>query len=268
MCIKHFLLVLLLVTAQNGIATETSSALSERNDFTRIVGGVPATAGEFPFMVSLQSGSSHFCGGSLIHKSWVLTAAHCVRSGTSGLKVRVGLLKQGDTSGVETFSAKKVMIHPENSSSNNDYDVALIQLNGESRFAPITLNSKNIDIPDEEDKAQVATTVGWGTTSESGSLSSKLLKVDVPLVSTRNCESAYSGQITKTMICAGFEKGGKDSCQGDSGGPLVIRSSSGERLLAGVVSWGAGCARPKKYGVYADVNSALSWIENQLGGTN
>lgn len=197
------LMIVLFSGAIGSVTTaEVSSATSQKALANRIVGGTPAIAAEFPFIVSLQRGSTHFCEGSLVDKSWVLTAAHCVRSGTSGLKIRIGLLKQGDQSGTETFSANKIIIHPDNSGSINDYDFALIQLKGESRFTPVGLSAAPIDIPDEEEKAAMAITAGWGTTSEGG-ISSTLLKVDVPLVSTRKCEVAYSGQITKSMICAG-----------------------------------------------------------------
>jgi len=254
MHLAYSLLAVFCLLAQSGIARSTD----------RIVGGVPAEEGEFPFMVSLQRGTSHFCGGSLVDKSWVLTAAHCVKTGTSGIKIRIGVLKLGTTDGVETFTAKKIISHPDNSSSTNAYDFALIQLSGESAFTPVALNADALDLPELETDSPMAVTVGWGRTAEGGSISSKLLKVEVPLVNTARCEAAYPGEITDSMLCAGFEKGGKDSCQGDSGGPLLIENESGEKVLAGVVSWGEGCARPKKYGVYGAVPSALEWLTSQL----
>ena len=90
-----------------------------------------------------------------------------------------------------------------------------------------------------------------------------LRKVDVPLVSSKRCEAAYPDQISDTMICAGLDKGGKDSCQGDSGGPLLVKLADGTRALAGVVSWGEGCARPQKFGVYSKVNAVTAWIASE-----
>ena len=219
----------------------------------KIVGGVEATKGEFPFMVSLQSSSyGHFCGGSLIKTNWVLTAAHCVQGGYLE-SVVTGLHNLSQTAGSEKFKATLIVKNPGWNSYNMDYDFALIRLDKESKFAPIALN------PNELSGKVNFVTTGWGMTSEGGNISDALMKVSVPLVSKAGCEAAYPGQLTDRMICAGYEAGGKDSCQGDSGGPLVMGTGAGS-YLAGVVSWGEGCARPNKYGVYSKVNSVISWI--------
>jgi trypsin len=228
--------------------------LSAPLGFPKIVGGVQASKGEFPFIVSLQTGSgSHFCGGSLIKKNWVLTAAHCVEGGY--LKsVVVGLNTQGVTAGTEKFTVLQIVKNPNWDTNTMFNDYALVKLSGDSKFAPIALNSTelagNVNF----------VTAGWGTTSEgSQSISKNLMKVTVPLVTPEACEAAYPGALDGSMICAGYPEGGKDSCQGDSGGPLFIGSGS-NMALAGVVSWGEGCARPNKYGVYSKVNAALPWI--------
>ena len=72
-----------------------------------------------------------------------------------------------------------------------------------------------------------------------------------------------SPQTTDTMICAGLDKGGKDSCQGDSGGPLFFNKED-RNYLIGLVSWGEGCARANKYGVYSKVNNQVDWISQQI----
>lgn len=231
-----------------------------------IVGGVKAEKGEFPFQVSLQSSSgSHFCGGSLIKPNWVLTAAHCTQ-GSSKFKIVVGLHDQKDKLGTEVFSATKIIRHPDFNSSTLDSDYALIKLSGNSTFKPIELNRIEITIPTGEEKFNVWTS-GWGATSEgSFSLPNILNKVEVPLVTTEECNSAkaYDGAITNHMMCAGLKEGGKDSCQGDSGGPMFKKDNNGEFKLIGVVSWGEGCARPNKYGVYSKVNAMTEWIDLQV----
>merc|ERR1712228_937949 len=102
---------------------------------------------------------------------------------------------------------------------------------------------------------------GWGTTTEGGSTPSSLMDVTVPIVSDQECRDAYGqNDVDDSMICAGLPEGGKDSCQGDSGGPLAC-SDTGSTYLAGIVSWGYGCARPSYPGVYCDVASFDDWIE-------
>ena len=227
----------------------------ERFSAEKIVGGVQAVKGEFPFLVSLRSSyGSHFCGGSLIKKNWVLTAAHCVEGGY--LKgVTIGLHNQSDTAGVEKFTVLQIVKHPGWNTNTMENDFALVKLSADSTFAPIALNANEV-----ASKVNFVT-AGWGTTSEGGGVSKILMKVTVPFVTKEACTAAYPDGITDSMLCAGYPEGGKDSCQGDSGGPLMLGEGA-SRVLAGVVSWGEGCARPNKYGVYSKVNIALDWINN------
>merc|ERR1712209_377167 len=106
----------------------------------------------------------------------------------------------------------------------------------------------------EYDAGTSCTVSGWGTTSEGGNLAHNLMKVEVPVVSDEDCRGSYGqSDITDSMICAGFEAGGKDSCQGDSGGPFMCGSG-----LDGVVSWGYGCAQPGFPGVYTQTSYFLT----------
>ncbi len=232
---------------------------------SRIVGGTTAHQGDYPYIVSLQAnGFGHFCGGSLIGDRWVLTAAHCVDSGVDS--VYVGLYDRNSSSSAEKFTVSKIYVHPKNNPSTTDYDFALIELSQNSSFKPIALNTAEISI--KANNTILATTAGWGTTSSgSQTLPSILREVSVPLVSKADCnaKTSYDGAITDSMICAGYKNGGKDSCQGDSGGPLVVTRADGTTVLAGVVSWGEGCAAKDKYGVYGKVNAATAWIKATTG---
>lgn len=273
--LSKFVAVLAVVFSVTAFAIAANAATPDARNSTQksslkplIVGGVVAEKGEFPFQVSLQRASgSHFCGGSLIKQNWVLTAAHCVSGWSATNKIIVGLHDQKNKLDTETFTAARVTAHPLYNRSTLDYDYAVIKLSGDSKFKTIDLNTVEIPIPEESNIAPINVwTSGWGTTSEgSYSLPNLLNKVEIPLVATKHCNapSAYNGDITDRMICAGLVQGGKDSCQGDSGGPLFVKQTSGDFLLIGVVSWGEGCARPNKFGVYSKVNAVIDWIAQQ-----
>ncbi|WP_413943507.1 S1 family serine peptidase [Bdellovibrio sp. HCB-162] len=252
---NHLLMVGLICLSATSFAKPSS-------DFqTKIVGGVEATPGEFPFIVSLHgSYGGHFCGASLIKKNWVLTAAHCAK-GSTIKNVVIGLHDQRNASKAETIRPKRVIVHPQYDDNSADFDFALIELSKDSQYEPIEINTTEIAIPDSGDQI-MATVAGWGVTNENSySLPNRLLKVDVPLISHDSCNQSYKNTITDRMLCAGYAQGGKDSCQGDSGGPLVAKTVNGQNILIGVVSWGNGCARAGQPGVYAKVNEATTWIE-------
>jgi len=259
----------LIVTAVIAIS---SIAIAKPTLSTKIVGGENALKGEIPYIVSLRSKSyGHFCGGSLIAQNWILTAAHCVRGGTID-EVWIGMLDQKDTAGVEKIKPAKIIAHEKYNSQTMENDFALIKLSQNSTFATVALNSLEISIDDSMDATPIMSmTAGWGATKESSyTLPNMLQKVSVPLVSTNNCNAteAYAGDIKDSMICAGYKAGGKDSCQGDSGGPLVVANEDGTHTLIGVVSWGEGCARANKYGVYSKVSNGYEWIQTKINASS
>ena len=96
-----------------------------------------------------------------------------------------------------------------------------------------------------------------------GSSPVTLQQASVPIVGRNRCEWTYLGRIHDSMICAGLDRGGIDSCQGDSGGPMVCEEG-GRFYLQGVTSWGQGCARPNKYGVYARVKYVMGWLKKEM----
>jgi secreted trypsin-like serine protease len=115
------------------------------------------------------------------------------------------------------------------------------------------------------------TIVGWGVTEEGGSQPDHLQEAQVPITTDSYCAGAYSDFDPKTMVCAGFPEGGVDTCQGDSGGPMFGRTSTGALRVVGTTSFGEGCARPGKPGVYGRVadDTLRPWIaENASGGVS
>jgi trypsin len=230
----------------------------------KIVGGTVAGATDNPFQVALltksiaNNANAQFCGGTLVKANVIVTAAHCSDFVTaSQVQVLTGTRNLDGTGTRRNVS--KIAIHPSWNPNTSDYDVAVWTLSTSTTGIPFA----TIASADPPVGTNLLVT-GWGTLSEGGSSPISLRKVTVPLVSTTNCNdlNSYNGQITARMICAGFDAGGKDSCQGDSGGPLTQGS-----ILTGIVSWGDGCARANKHGVYTHVsNSSIrSFILTQAG---
>ncbi|XP_051899161.1 transmembrane protease serine 6 isoform X2 [Pristis pectinata] len=231
---------------------------------SRIVGGTNSTEGEWPWQASLQVNSMHVCGGILINERWVLSAAHCFPSSYAPPEywtIYLGKFKLSTVGSNElSFKVLRIIVHPYFDEETYDYDVALLELDQPVPVVPTTFP---ICLPAKThvfEKGQLCWVTGWGATEEDGSTEDILQKVDVQLVDQSVCNEEYSYTITSRMLCAGYAEGKKDSCQGDSGGPLVCEESSGRWFLAGIVSFGIGCARPGYYGVYTRVTRLIAWI--------
>jgi trypsin len=234
-----------------------------------VVGGHAVSTADAPWVVALASRdrfgparSGQFCAGAVVAPRTVLTAAHCLSSETLGvppgdvhdLKVIAGRQDLAGSTGRE-IPVRTTTVDPAYDSGTNAHDVATLTL---SSPLPQSAVLRTAPAGDPAYRPGTAATVyGWGDTTGAGDYASGLRAAKVKVLSDAACKRAYPGGGQGTyaaglMLCAGARGGGRDACQGDSGGPLV----AGKRLI-GLVSWGSGCGRAGKPGVYAKISGVL-----------
>ncbi|XP_057576621.1 serine protease 52-like [Hippopotamus amphibius kiboko] len=233
----------------------------EKSEALNIIGGVPADIVDFPWQVRILNNGRHLCGGSILTEWWILTAAHCFKNkNISALEV-----VHGEENLDTEIKVDKLITHYYFDSWLYINDIALLLLK-----SPLNLGVKKVPICLSEvsdiKKWTNCWVTGWGTTSTSvqSLQETGLRKVNMQLIDWETCVHMMP-LLTKTMLCAGDLRGGKDACQGDSGGPLVCQKKTNKTkwYQLGIVSWGVGCGRKKRPGVYTKVSSYLSWIEEE-----
>jgi trypsin len=240
-----------------------------------IVGGTNAAANEFPAVAQINFGFVFQCTGTLISPDTVLTAGHCSSMTSAAnfaspasyppqtINVRIGHHQNG--TGGEVVPVSRVIVQPSYIGPGATHDISLLKLSRAATKTPVK-------VAGAAETARWApgtteTIVGWGVTRENGSAPNTLQKANVPIVADATCDANYEdfGGIDETSeICAGFPQGGTDTCQGDSGGPMFNGTGTSMRVV-GATSWGDGCARPNRPGVYARVGDQVlrEWIRTQ-----
>ncbi|XP_057620448.1 mannan-binding lectin serine protease 1 isoform X1 [Chionomys nivalis] len=267
----------------------------------RIIGGRNAELGLFPWQAlivvedtSRVPNDKWFGSGALLSESWILTAAHVLRSqrrdntvipvSKEHVTVYLGLHDVRDKSGAVNSSAARVILHPDFNIQNYNHDIALVQLQ-----EPVPLGAHVMPIclprPEPEGPAphMLGLVAGWGISnpnvtvdeiisSGTRTLSDVLQYVKLPVVSHAECKASYESRsgnysVTENMFCAGYYEGGKDTCLGDSGGAFVIFDELSQHWVAqGLVSWGGPeeCGSKQVYGVYTKVSNYVDWVWEEM----
>ncbi|KGL78596.1 Ovochymase-1, partial [Tinamus guttatus] len=235
--------------------------------FQRLTGSEEACPLCWPWHAALKLLGDYQCDGAVVSPVWLLTSARCVRLSNKPLHwtVTVGDHDRALRESTEQRRrVKAIVVHPNFDPVSYDSDIALVQLDAPVEYStavrPVCLPNRTEPLS----SSSLCAVSGWGIT-EGGSRAKRLQQTQVPVLENEACERNYylnhPGGITTRMLCAGFAFArGQDSCQGGSGGPLVCSKENGPFVLHGIASWGAGCTRPKKPGVYSRVRTFLDWI--------
>jgi secreted trypsin-like serine protease len=233
----------------------------------KILGGTEVTNGKYPFVAFIEIktliGGVAYCGGTLIDRDSVLTAAHCIHPRLVGPAPTVTLvvgrtdLRQKNQGQLRV--ASRPFTHPRFDPTTGAYDAGVLKLRravtGIKPIALATASQNNLENPGRK-----LTVAGWGLTRFKAPPVpvTRMRAVSVPVVSDSRAKQAYSSlppsqgaeYFPSLMVAAG--KKGKDTCQADSGGPLF---DSGSRTQVGITSIGRGCGWARFPGVYTEVNN-------------
>ncbi|KAH9493939.1 hypothetical protein DERF_014663 [Dermatophagoides farinae] len=246
----------------------------------RIVGGEDSLSGQWPWAVAIflssKGISKYWCGGALINRNHIITAAHCLSDQRGQLYPRENLLVKLGMHDLnnndyemdrQTFNVVSILQHPEFKRNGFYNDLCLLRLDHDVRLVPESVWP--ICLPDTTIRSRnlvgyMATVIGWGTTKYGGQQSGLLQQVSLPVWDNHDCDKRYFQPINKNFLCAGFVEGGKDACQGDSGSPLMLPDNNRRWTIIGIVSFGNRCAQAGYPGVYTRVTEYIDWIRSNV----
>lgn len=273
MKILHFTLFVILALAPLLYAEEQTKASSNPPpSFPKILGGKESKQGDWPWITAILHSDefdmyqAQFCGGVLISKNWVLTAAHCVENKSpASIGVAVGVFDLRNYLG-SRIPVNTIHIHPQYNTSTLQNDIALLRLATPSskKILPLFSGESEENISHSL-LGKPLTAIGWGLANSVSTFyyPGKLRQVNLPVVADSFCKNIYMAPFTSSQLCAGYYVG-KDVCNGDSGGP-VISLIDGAWVHTGLVSYGTDCTvYGGWYGVYTRTSSFAGFIRSHV----
>ncbi|KAG7503109.1 coagulation factor X-like [Solea senegalensis] len=239
----------------------------EMASMTRIVNGEDCPPGECPWQaLLLNEDDIGFCGGTILNEYIILTAAHCMNQ-SRYIYVKLGefdtLVDHGNEA---THYVEAIATHFKYQPQTYHNDIALIKLSKPIQFSRFIVPAC---LPEQDFAEKVlmrqpdGMVSGFGRLGEGRQASTILQRLTLPYVDRHTCMESTQFRISQRMFCAGYHTTPKDACQGDSGGPHVTRYHD-TYFVTGIVSWGEGCARKGKYGVYTQVSKYTRWIRDGM----
>lgn len=249
----------------------------------RITNGKPARRNAWPWQVAIgyrdeRNGKiDYLCGGSLVTKRHVVTAAHCIQDSMETVLLGEHVIGN-DTDGVnpEEYKIEKILAHENYNSRTFDNDIAVIKFDTDVEFKkgiqPVCLPSHTQGLLEQRFAKSGVYITGWGATSFRGPTSKILLQGLIQVTTQGECRDKFAQfknvDIGDTKICARDVNNKIDACQGDSGGPMVVSEQGPDGKyryhLIGVVSFGYRCNVPGFPGVYTRVTEYDEWIRKKI----
>ncbi|KAM7344132.1 trypsin 3A1-like [Cochliomyia hominivorax] len=214
-----------------------------------------ATEGQFPFKAALLQDGQLKCGGAILTKSFILTAAHCLLNRSpSKMTIAVGAIDLQAGPGI-SYKLSAFIMHPKYNRINQNYDIGLIKVEEPMELGTFNVNSIQLSNMQEDFGANTtASIMGYAMNINEIYEIKKLKYGEIPIWSREDCNSVIRPPIKDHMICAADYSGEISLCAGDSGGPVVV-----EGKVYAVVSFGYGCGTDYPI-VLTRVPTFRSWI--------
>ncbi|XP_071854043.1 uncharacterized protein [Apostichopus japonicus] len=231
----------------------------------RIVGGVGASFGDWPWMISLRdSEGDHQCGATLITEKWAITAAHCIGFVSTAT---LGDLLLSSPTPYHHETTFRTFTHPDYNYITKEHDIALLRFDKPVNFTDYARPACLTTLKNETEAYTRCYVTGWGHLEpDAGEVPDRLQEALTRFITAEQCHNQVGSDFYEAlMLCAGYEEGGIDSCQGDSGGPLICEGEDGRWHLVGVTSFGYSCALPRLPGVYTRISTHTDFVTTVIG---